>query len=165
MTAREPMGTDSHLPGPQRSTGSRRTWHGGGQTHDERRRSERLAEGGIVAGLMLASVVATAWMLGGGRQLSVAVSPQADYRLEFWRPTRVQQILHPLHEEPALVRLYRVADNCLLRESDVIDLRDSGEETGWAVPERGQVSVGQTLSWNGLPPAPGAGECPELVVD
>ncbi|MFC0409255.1 hypothetical protein [Roseomonas elaeocarpi] len=163
------MSIDSHLPGPQQPSGfqgqSRGTWSGRDPRRDDRRRSERLAEGGIVAGLMLASVVATAWMLGGGRQLSVAVSPQADYRLEFWRPTRVQQILHPLHEEPALVRLYRVTDNCLLRESDVIDLSEDGEEARWAVPDRGEVSVGQTLSWEGLPPAPGGGDCPELAVE
>ncbi len=86
-------------------------------------------------------------------------SPKLVYRLDTYKASRLQQLLHINYEMPGYVQLRRVADNKLLGESGIVNLYLNGE-LFWLL-DTGTVGVGRDVSFENIPPE----ECPPACDD
>ncbi len=77
-------------------------------------------------------------------------SPKLVYRLDYYKVSRLQQLLHINYEMPSYVQLRRVDDNKLLGESGIVNLYLNGELNWWL--DTGTVRVGMDVWFENIPP-------------
>ncbi|GKT15285.1 hypothetical protein AVHY2522_07615 [Acidovorax sp. SUPP2522] len=90
----------------------------------------------------------------------VYISPRHVYRVEYYDASLVQRLIHPDFKIPSFVRLYRIAPETLLGESDVVDLWINGQLYWWLNPPLNAVQVGRDIVFENIPPE--CIDCPPL---
>ncbi|GKS90188.1 hypothetical protein [Acidovorax sp. SUPP2539] len=90
-----------------------------------------------------------------------AISPRNVYRLEYYEASLLQSLIHPNFKMPSFVRLYRIAPETLLGESDVVDLWINGQLYWYLNPPMNKVRVGRDVVFENIPPE--CVDCPPLT--
>ena len=119
-------------------------------------RSSVVAHWGKFAAIALLVVCAVVYPRA--RLQLVEPSPDNSYRLEHYRPG-LAFVLYYRHvkgmEDPAFVRLYRNADNEFFGESPVLDFFGGEPDTYWDIERTGEVALGASFVFSGVPPVQG----------
>ncbi len=107
----------------------------------------------IVWCLALNAIIFLVWYAATPTFFDSENSPHRVYRLEFYKASIVQRVIHYDYKMPYVVRLYRVNSRTLLGESEVVDLWMNGE-TSWhldAPVATNKVYVGRDVFFNNIP--------------
>ncbi len=87
-------------------------------------------------------------------------SPRKVYRLDYYKASRFQRLLHWDMRYPHVIRLYRIEPKTLLGKSEVVDLWLNGEIYWWLNPPVNAVQVGRDVVFENIPPE--CTDCPRL---
>ena len=90
---------------------------------------------------LVGGIAGASWLLQGADVQTAEHSPNGAYLLVTRSPTRLQRLLAPEMEMPAVVELYRVYDEALLCRSALVD-RFLGGQRIW---EADEVSLGMQV--------------------